>query len=108
MTEGTLLADRERGKEILTGLRQMGVGVSIDDYGTGYSNLAYLTGLAVDELKIDRSFVKNMASQTEHATIVASTVALGHGLGLRMVAEGSRMPKPGRRCGPWDAICEQA
>ena len=88
VTEGTLLADQERAREILTQLAQMGTDISIDDYGTGYSNLAYLASLAVGELKIDRSFVQDMTRQATHATIVASTVGLGHSLGLRMVAEG--------------------
>jgi EAL domain-containing protein (putative c-di-GMP-specific phosphodiesterase class I) len=69
-------------------LTAAGIEIAIDDYGTGYSNLAYPASLAVHELKIDRSFVQDMTRQPTHAAIVASTVGLGHSLGLRLVAEG--------------------
>ncbi|MDP9434085.1 MAG: EAL domain-containing protein [Actinomycetota bacterium] len=88
ITEDTLMADRQRGREVLSELRQLGAQVSIDDYGTGYSSLAYLRELPVDELKLDRSFIFSMADDARAAAIVASTVALAHSLGLRIVAEG--------------------
>jgi EAL domain-containing protein (putative c-di-GMP-specific phosphodiesterase class I) len=66
----------------------MGVFVSLDDFGTGYSSLANLTRLAVDELKIDRSFVSGMSNDPHHSAIVRSTISLGHALGLQVVAEG--------------------
>ena len=72
---------------ILNQLHDLGVQISIDDFGTGYSSLAYLQRLAVDELKIDKSFTMQLAN-TEDATIVRSTIDLGHNLGLRVVAEG--------------------
>jgi diguanylate cyclase len=88
ITEDTLMADRQRGRDVLHELRQLGVHVSIDDYGTGYSSLAYLRELPVDELKLDRSFIFSMADDARAAAIVASTVALARSLGLRIVAEG--------------------
>ena len=88
ITEEFLMADRERARNILTRLRDGGVQISIDDYGTGYSSLSYLRELPIDELKLDQSFVLPMADDARAAALVASTIALAHSLGLRMVAEG--------------------
>lgn len=87
VTESTLMADPERARAVLARLASAGVGISVDDYGSGYSSLAYLKHLPVDELKIDMSFVRHMTEDTADA-IVRSTVDLGHNLGLRVVAEG--------------------
>jgi EAL domain-containing protein (putative c-di-GMP-specific phosphodiesterase class I) len=65
----------------------MGIAVALDDYGTGYSSLAHLRELPIDELKLDRVFVADLASRRT-ATIVRHTVAMAHGLGMRVVAEG--------------------
>lgn len=89
VTEGAMMADFGRAQEILTRVRALGIGVSIDDFGTGYSSLAYLKHLPVDELKIDRSFVRNLATDVGDAAIVQATIALGHALGLSVVAEGA-------------------
>src|SRR5207249_10527214 len=69
-------------------LHEIGVRISLDDFGTGYSSLLYLMRLPVNEIKIDRSFVSALASDTDSAAIVRSAVGLGHNLGLRVVAEG--------------------
>ncbi len=74
--------------EILERLARLGVGLSIDDFGSGYSSLAYLKQLPVQELKIDRSFVRELRAGSIDAAIVASVVTLGRALGLRIVAEG--------------------
>ncbi|MFN2465479.1 MAG: EAL domain-containing protein, partial [Candidatus Dormibacteria bacterium] len=69
-------------------LREMGIGISIDDFGTGYSSLSYLKTLPVSEIKMDRSFVKDMAVDTDDAAIVQPTIDLGHNLRIKVVAEG--------------------
>jgi EAL domain-containing protein (putative c-di-GMP-specific phosphodiesterase class I) len=88
ITESTIMADRRRAQTILSRLSKMGVRLSIDDFGTGYSSLAYLQELPVDAIKIDKSFVMEMENDSGNATIVQSTVDLGHNLGLEVVAEG--------------------
>jgi diguanylate cyclase len=88
VTEELLMDNRGRTVEALALIRRAGVQVSIDDYGTGYSSLAYLKDLPVTELKLDRSFVASMGSSPRSAAIVESTVELAHALGLALVAEG--------------------
>jgi EAL domain-containing protein (putative c-di-GMP-specific phosphodiesterase class I) len=88
ITESSLMADAARAMEVLERLRAMGISVSIDDFGTGYSSLSYLKRLPVHELKLDKSFVGTMASDSNDAAIVRSTLGLAHDLGLSVVAEG--------------------
>jgi diguanylate cyclase (GGDEF)-like protein len=88
ITEDFLMADLEGARVVLDQLRVLGVGISIDDYGTGYSSLAYLRDLPVDELKLDRAFVQPILADQRASAIVRSTIDLAHSLGLRMVAEG--------------------
>ena len=88
ITEELLLVDTGRASHVLHSLRLLGIGVSIDDYGTGYSSLARLRDLPVTELKLDRSFITNIEHDPRTAEIVRSTVQLTHSLGLRLVAEG--------------------
>jgi diguanylate cyclase len=88
ITEDFLMGDRTRAQKILSGLRDRGVRIAVDDYGTGYSSLAYLRELPVDELKLDRSFVSGLRSDERALAIVRSTIGLAHSLGMRMVAEG--------------------
>ncbi|HJS95857.1 MAG TPA: EAL domain-containing protein [Solirubrobacteraceae bacterium] len=88
ITESMLMSDPDRSLLTLTALSQLGVGLSVDDYGTGYSSLANLRRLPIDELKLDRSFVSPMLSDENDLIIVRSTINLGHDLGLTVVAEG--------------------
>jgi diguanylate cyclase (GGDEF)-like protein len=88
ITESSLMANPPRAREILARLRARGVQVSIDDFGIGYSSLAYLKNLPVDELKIDRSFVHEMAIDPGSRAIVRAIIDLAEVLGLRVVAEG--------------------
>jgi len=92
LTEHTLMNDPGRARQVLLEVRQLGVGVSIDDYGTGYSSLAYLRHLPADELKLDGAFTADLDSDPHAAAIVRHTVALAHELGLRLVAEGIETP----------------
>jgi EAL domain-containing protein (putative c-di-GMP-specific phosphodiesterase class I) len=87
ITEETLLRDATRTARLLQTARATGVKIALDDYGTGYSSLAYLRQLPVDVLKLDQVFARNIAQRTT-TTIVRHTVAMAHGLGLRVVAEG--------------------
>jgi diguanylate cyclase (GGDEF)-like protein len=88
VTETAVMVNPTLAMETLTGLHDLGVRLSIDDYGTGYSSMAYLKRLPVDELKVDRSFVLNMTSNDNDAILVRSAIDLGHNLGLAVVAEG--------------------
>jgi diguanylate cyclase (GGDEF)-like protein len=88
LVEDTLMADPERGRVVLGELRRLGVRTSIDDYGTGYSSLAYLRHLPADELKLDRSLTQDVDTDRRARAIVKHTVALAHDLGLALVAEG--------------------
>ncbi len=87
ITENTLLSDDQRVRTVLAQLSGLGSAVAVDDFGSGYSSLSHLTRLPIDVLKIDKSFVLNMADGDDLA-IVRSTIELGHSLGLRVVAEG--------------------
>jgi EAL domain-containing protein (putative c-di-GMP-specific phosphodiesterase class I) len=82
------MADPNRALHTITALRTMGIRIAIDDFGTGYSSLAYLKNLPVDELKIDRSFVRDLATDSDDRAIVRAAISLGHDLGLSIVAEG--------------------
>jgi diguanylate cyclase (GGDEF)-like protein len=95
LVEDTLMADPERGRQVLAELRGLGVRTSIDDYGTGYSSLAYLRHLPADELKLDRSLTADVDRDGRAAAIVEHTASLAHALGLRLVAEGVEDPATG-------------
>jgi diguanylate cyclase (GGDEF)-like protein len=88
VTEDSFLADPERARQVLTEVRDRGLQISVDDYGTGFSSLTYLRELPVDELKMDRSFVSTVDVDRRSRMIVESTVKLAHALDLRIVVEG--------------------
>jgi diguanylate cyclase len=88
ITESAFMQDAEQAIRNMEMLCVAGVRFSVDDFGTGYSSLSQLRQLSVDELKIDRSFISNIVDNAEDAALVKSIIELGHGLGLRVVAEG--------------------
>ena len=88
VTEDSFMSDPERARERLLELRAHHVQVAIDDYGTGFSSLAYLRDLPVQELKMDRSFVSTLRSDARSRVIVDTTRQMAHAMGLRLVAEG--------------------
>ena len=91
-TESMIMNKREEGRALIHALKQLGVGLSIDDFGTGYSSLSYLKSFPIDEMKIDRSFVRDTPQNASDAAIVATIVAMARNLGLRVVAEGVETP----------------
>jgi len=88
VTESSVMSDPARAIAVLHALHALGVQLSVDDFGTGYSSLAYLQRLPVHEVKIDKSFVRDLAVAAGDGAIVRAIVDLGHNLGLRVVAEG--------------------
>jgi EAL domain-containing protein (putative c-di-GMP-specific phosphodiesterase class I) len=88
VTESALMTEPVRARETLTRLHDLGIGVAIDDFGVGYSNLSQLRALPVTELKIDRSFVTTMDTDIGNAHIVKGVIDLSHNLGITTIAEG--------------------
>ena len=88
ITESMVMDDVQHSTASLHALREMGITIAIDDFGTGFSSLSYLGKLPVDTLKIDRSFILNMASGPQGVALVSTIINLGHSLGLKVVAEG--------------------
>lgn len=93
ITETAVMHSADSSVSTLAELKAMGVKLAIDDFGTGYSSLAYLRRFPIDRLKIDRAFVADLASDPDAASLVASIIALGRSLGLRLVAEGVETPE---------------
>src|SRR6266850_2147397 len=93
LTEGVLIDDREEAVAVLGELKTLGVQIAVDDFGTGYSSLSYLSGLPIDCLKIDRSFVVQTTDGGRDAAISQSIISLGHSLHLRVLAEGVETPE---------------
>jgi EAL domain-containing protein (putative c-di-GMP-specific phosphodiesterase class I) len=88
LTESAVMTHPEESVEILERLSRMGVIVSVDDFGTGYSSISYLRRFPIDKLKIDRTFISNLMSSAEDASIVRAIISLAHGLRLKVIAEG--------------------
>ena len=86
VTEGVIMKQAETG--VLDRLKKIGITLSIDDFGTGYSSLSYLRNLPVDRLKVDKMFVDNICKLKSDVTIVRSVIAMGHAMGLDIIAEG--------------------
>lgn len=88
LTEATLMSNAETSVALLEQLSEIGVVVAIDDFGTGYSSMSYLQRFPIDKLKIDRSFISDVASNAGDASIVRAIISLAHGLRLKVIAEG--------------------
>ncbi|MET3587812.1 Amt family ammonium transporter [Pseudorhizobium tarimense] len=88
ITESVLIENDQRAVSILDEIKHMGFGIALDDFGTGYSSLSYLSRYPFDTIKIDRSFVSNLATTDNAPVIVRSIIELGAGLGMKIVAEG--------------------
>lgn len=97
ITESVILTEPVRALKSMQRIAELGVRFSIDDYGTGYSSLAYLKRLPVQELKIDKSFIQNILEDEQDEIIVSSTIQMAHSLGLKVVAEGVETPEIYRR-----------
>jgi diguanylate cyclase (GGDEF)-like protein/PAS domain S-box-containing protein len=96
ITEGSVMGDPDKAVAALRGLKAIGVGISLDDFGTGYSSLAYLKRFPIDVLKIDKSFVDDVAHAASDAAIALSVISLAHNLNMRVVAEGVETPEQAR------------
>ena len=88
LTETVLVSDIDRATGIMRTIRDMGCMIAIDDFGTGYSSLSYLKALPADFIKIDRSFVANIANSADDRNIVHSTISMVNNMGMQVVAEG--------------------
>ena len=93
LTEGVLMRDAESTDRVLTALAKLGVKLAIDDFGTGYSSLSYLSRFPIDTLKIDQSFVKQITSNPNDATIVTAVISMGKSLKQNIIAEGVETPE---------------
>ena len=88
ITESMMMEHPERAAETLLEIKEMGVHVSIDDFGTGYSSLARLKKFPIESVKIDRSFIRDIAIDSDDAAIVSAVIAMAHSLRLNVIAEG--------------------
>ena len=90
ITEGVLIDDFSRAVSILRRLKALGVRIAMDDFGTGYSSLSYLQSFPFDKIKIDRTFISNLESNQQSATIIRAVIGLARGLGCRCWRKASR------------------
>lgn len=88
LTERVLIEEGDQVRKVLEAVHNLGVSISLDDFGTGYSSLSYLTSFHIDTLKIDRTFITRIETSERDSTLVRAIIAMGHSLGLQMVAEG--------------------
>ncbi|MFC5499966.1 putative bifunctional diguanylate cyclase/phosphodiesterase [Caenimonas terrae] len=106
VTESILITNMERAIEILSEVRSLGIPVAIDDFGTGYSSLAYLVTLPIDELKVDRAFIRKITTDPAYYGIVQTCITLAHSLKLKVVAEGVETEEQAQALR--DLECDQA
>ena len=88
LTESTLMSDSEAAVQALRNMKALGIRLSVDDFGTGYSSLSYLKRFPLDALKIDRTFIRDVTTDAEDATIAKAVINLAHSLRLKVIAEG--------------------
>jgi diguanylate cyclase (GGDEF)-like protein/PAS domain S-box-containing protein len=88
LTESVLMSDAESSVEVLDALKQMGISLAIDDFGTGYSSLSYLKRFPINTLKIDQTFVRDVTTDVDDATIVSAVIGMGKNLNQKVIAEG--------------------
>ncbi|MGR2737466.1 putative bifunctional diguanylate cyclase/phosphodiesterase [Billgrantia sp. Q4P2] len=88
ITETGVIQDRGHAQKVIEELHEANISCAVDDFGTGYASLSYLSAFSVDEVKMDRSFISNMLENRRHRTIISSTISLAHELGLQVTAEG--------------------
>ena len=88
LTESSIMQSAEFARDMLSRLKSMGINISIDDFGTGFSSLASLKRLPIDALKIDQSFVRDATSDSDDAALVMAIITLAHNLRLKVIAEG--------------------
>ncbi|MES2821941.1 MAG: EAL domain-containing protein [Pseudomonadota bacterium] len=106
ITESGVMLNPTLALQVLHGLRDCGISLSVDDFGTGYSSLAQLKRMPVQELKIDQSFIRELDDASEDAVIVRSTIEMSHSLGLKVVAEGVELERSLRLLDRWQ--CDTA
>ncbi len=88
ITETGVIQDHDHTQRVIAMLREAGIHCAVDDFGTGYASLSYLSKFAIEEVKLDRSFIRNMLENSRDQAIIASTIELAHTLGLKVTAEG--------------------
>jgi len=88
VAESTIMHDTKQARAVLMDLRSRGISVAMDDFGTGHSSLSWIRQLPLDFVKVDRSFIADLATNPQAASVVTATIQMAHGLGLKVIAEG--------------------